>query len=117
MQMKKDRIKDYATAAFRDYAAAGFKNSQPEADLCVLLDRAAVERTIEILTYEGKGDIIAAVKAVYFVGAREPIRKGTITSRVRRFSTDLPCSEMSAYRYLREARRIFAVQRGLTCDE
>lgn len=144
--MKKDFTRDYATEAFRLYAAMGkptydeakqiiynkalsdceFK--EPEvatqtAEIAVekatplLLDILAVEKTIDILTRGGKTHIVRAVEDVYFVQPKLPIRRGDITARARRHSIITPTSMPSVYRYLKEARMLFAAVRGLRLPE
>lgn len=149
--MKKDRIKDYATAAFRDFAAGGcksfetlrneiynaalldaaseLKKKSPPLSAVVraekavedatpfLLDMLAVEKTLAMLESGNKDYIAAAVRAVYFTDARIPLHKHVISSRVRRFAAELPASEITVYRYLKQARQLFAAVRGLTCDK
>jgi len=145
--LKKDRIRDYATAAFVDYAANGYItydeakkeiynaalldaaqdvknggknpviNATKRAEKAVedkagyLLDVLAVDKTIEILQEAGKGYIIDVVFNVY--DADSINRRNAISSRVKRLAAEMPASEMTIYRYLKQARDIFAKCRGL----
>lgn len=109
--MKKDRIRDYATEAFRDYAKISMLNGISESQK---RDIEAVDRTIEHFKHSGAEIIIDAVKAVYFTGASERLGRKDISLRVSRFAVERYVDESTVYRYLREARRIFAQYRGLT---
>ena len=144
--MKKEFTRDYATEAFRLYAAMGkptydeakqiiynkalsdceFK--EPEvatqtAEIAVekatplLLDILAVEKTIDILTRGGKTHIVRAVEDVYFVQPKLPIRRGDITARVHRHSLTSFASERIVFLWLKEARLLFASIRGLRIPE
>ena len=111
--MKKDRVRDYATAAFRDYALA-LKSvgnvSEPQSR-----DIAAVEKMLKYFS-EKKPCVVSVVKAVYFTDAGLPFRKNTVSFRVRKFAMSEHTDERSVYRYLKEARQKFAEYRGLTVD-
>ena len=105
--MKKDFTRDYATEAFRLYAAMGklsyeeatkqiyeaalndceFKdpeiaNISAEAAVNnatpLLLDILAVEKTIDILERGNKTHIARAISDVYFVQPEQPLRRGDI---------------------------------------
>ena len=108
--MKKDRVRDYATAAFRDYALAlkSAKNvSEPQSR-----DIAAVENTLKYFE-DKKPYVVSAVKAVYFTDAGFPLRKKTLSNRVLDYATQSGADPSSVYRWLREARCKFAEYRGL----
>lgn len=140
--MKKDFTRDYVTEAFRLYAAMGkptyedakatiykaelmnYKSFDPatavqQAEIAVekkepmLLDILAVEKTIELLERGKKPHIIAAIKEVYFAYPLQPLRKGDISGRVRRYSLQCPTDERTVYRWLKEARLLCAAIRGL----
>ena len=109
--MKKDRVRDYATAAFRDYAVASKSagnttESQRE-------DMTAVENMLKYFSTV-KPSVVSAVKAVYFTDASLPFRKNTITLRVRNFAILEHSNERDVYRDLKAARQKFAEYRGLT---
>lgn len=144
--MKKDFTRDYATEAFRMYAAMNkptykeaakmiydkalkeceFQN--PElANLAAesavtkatptLLDIMAVEKTISILQSGNKSHIAKAVSDVYFTQPTLPLRRGDISARVRRHSLEAFSSERNIYLWLKEARLLFAALRGLRISE
>lgn len=138
--MLSDHLRDYATDAFRFYARVGKLTGDEYIDLVksdsacgqqpkeireinalhaasealgAAYDLDAVRRTLEHLETIGKRDAILAVKAVYFVMPSLPLGYNEIASRVRRFSLSLPASERTVYRWLRLARKVFAIERGL----
>lgn len=140
--MKKDFTRDYATEAFRLYAAMGKPTYEQaraavyEAELlkrnslnpaiaveqaeiavgkkeAMLLDILAVDKTIEILERGEKPHIVAAIKEVYFTYPLQPLRKGDISGRVRHYSLLCPTDERTVYRWLKEARLLCAAVRGL----
>ena len=140
--MKKDYIRDYATGAFRYYAGLGrpsfeqakeavfaravkdaemedpqaavvageraVRNSMPQ-----LLDIYAADMTMRLLTMGGRDYIARAVEEVYFTGPKLPLRKGDISARVLRCCRIYHADERTVYRWLRDARRMFAGLRGL----
>lgn len=110
--MKKDRIRDYATAAFRDYALR-CKNGGAASD-AMNADDEAVRKTLEYFNSKNKQYISGAVEAVYFAGASEPLRICNISRRVSRYALEHYADESTVYRWLKEARRKFAEYRGLT---
>ncbi len=109
--MKKDRVRDYATEAFRDYALA--LKSSGDISEARRMDIAAVEK---MLTYfaDKKPCVVSAVKAVYFTDAGVPFRKNTVSFRVREYAISEHTDERSVYRDLKAARNKFAEYRGLT---
>lgn len=140
--MKKDFVRDYATEAFRLYAAMGkptrteaaeqiyqnalrdceFKDpkaavicaeSAVKAAAPVLDDISATEKTIELLERAEKVYIIRAITDVYFAHPKEPLRRGDISHRANKCALSIPASEQSVYRWLKEARLLFAEMRGL----
>lgn len=72
--MKKDRVRDYATEAFRDYALLKSSDSISETRR---MDIAAVENTLKYFENK-KPSVVSAVKAVYFTDAGVPFRKNTV---------------------------------------
>ena len=141
--MKKDFIRDYTTEMFRQYAACGkitaevYKLLKVDASIisrsyetnafralldgyesaeraaAVIDDLKAVEKTIMQFKQANKEYIISALDAVYFAAPTTPLRRGDISARVRRFALTLPASEKQVYQWLREARLLCAVNRGL----
>lgn len=61
-------------------------------------------------------DIADAVSFVYFGLCRGYPSHRSIALRVRAYATSLPTTERTVYRWLRSARRLFAVLRGLTIE-
>lgn len=144
--MKKDFTRDYTTEIFRAYAAAGMptyeaarervyndelnKRVSMDAETAVtqaeiatekrtpyLLDILAAEKTLDILERGGKPEIVRAVKAVYFTYPFQPLRRGDISNRVRRFSLECPADTRTVYRWLKEARLLCAALRGLRISD
>ncbi len=140
--MKKDNIRDYATSAFATYAKYGRRNEQEVRELiyhselkkhdrpdiavkraeeevsrnyALLMDIAAVDKTIDLLKKCGDPNRLKAVEAVYLDCS--PIRKQEISRRVRKIAYELPVGERTVYRWLKEARIIFAELRSLNVSE
>ena len=112
--MKKDLIRDYATEAFRLYARMGCPSSKEiGGEGATAADLKAVCEVLRILALQGKEEVIAAVRAVYFVAPRQEIERGSISARVEAFAAGYPASERAVYRWLRTARNLFAKVRGL----
>ena len=144
--MKKDFVRDYATAAFRLWAIRGCntyeqemeriekraKENAKDADpgkavafaqaelvkrVAELYDIMACDEAFHILEKQGKEIICDAVKAVYMVDPRREPKRDEIAKRVLRFALDTPASERQVYRWLAEARNLFAALRGLRVDD
>lgn len=149
--MRKDRITDYATAAFKDYAKYGATSRELASKLysraaltaaehigveapknnvgaaiaaaektteeCapLLADMEAVERTFEHL--KNKGHIIDAVKAVYMAEPFQPLSQREIGRRVINFAVNYPADVRTVYKWLKQARQLFAFYRGLNVLE
>ena len=89
-----------------------------------LLDVLAVDRVMKILSGAAQ-DLLSiygntvrfcirrTIEIVYFTDADRPLQKGDITERVHKAELDISASEMSIYRWLAKARRMFAEERGL----
>lgn len=112
--MKKDRVRDYATAAFRDYALYGLAPQEKPLTNTQTADIYAVHKTLEYFESTSRSYVVSAVKAVYFAGADKPIRTRNISERVSQFAVNCPADESTVYRWLKEARSKFADFRGLT---
>ena len=153
--MKKDHLRDYATHAFRTYAADGCPTyeqlrqnliddiaaqsadpiavkggiSKPTEAAVIAAERAIEARAGEL------GDLIAVIQTidqigrrrdgkqmlrclemVYFVDPTKELEPGDISSRVVKASMEIPMSERTVFRRLREVRKIFAIERGLNID-
>jgi hypothetical protein len=112
--MKKDLIRDYATEAFRLYARMGCPAEREiGGEGATAADLKAVCEVLHILALQGKEEVIAAVRAVYFVAPRQEIERGSISARVEAFAVGLPAAPSSVYRWLRTARDLFGKVRGL----
>ena len=144
--MLKDHTRDYAVSAFRRYAKLGcvsvaeyeekirndvyirYENIEPKRVLIkaeeavkaaapLLSDIDAVERSFAMLRANGKEYIVDAVMEVYFVSPDKPLRKNQIQRRVLAFAMKVPADERTVYRWLKNARDLFAVCRGLTLSD
>lgn len=144
--MKKDFTRDYVTEIFRAWAAAGMptydearervyktelaKRASMDAATAIvqaeiatdkrtpfLLDIMAAEKTMELLERGGKYVIVRAVKEVYCAYPMQPLRRGDITDRVRRYSLLCPADTSTVYRWLKEARLLCAAVRGLRISD
>lgn len=79
-----------------------------------LKDLEAVDHTRAILIASRDGDLkLKALELVYMAHPQRFIRRGEIHDRVIRTAIALHCGEATIYRWLREARDIFAAERGL----
>lgn len=78
-------------------------------------DMEAVEKVIEELDVNRGHDIIQAIKYVYFNNPENS--KEDIKAKVRTAESFIPASERSIYIWLRQARDLFAVERGLRVDK
>lgn len=135
----KDHIRDYATDAFRFFAKWGgrepyVKNllvdlqkesgvgfcSPTEAAL-VHKERLMKEKAAEIADLDAvemvlrvcDGFIRQSVEIVYFEKPWEVLEWGEIQRRVHYAEIHIPASERQIYRWLKEARMMFAEERGL----
>jgi hypothetical protein len=113
--MKKEKIYDYSVNAFAEYSKYIKSNSlHSEKKSGYLEDMKAVEKTLEYLKSNRKDDILAAVNAVYMHAlSADKAANQTISLRVRRFAVDYPADERTVYKWLKQARYIFAGYRGL----
>lgn len=112
--MKKDLIRDYATEAFRLYARMGCPSlKEIGGEGATAADLRAVCEVLRLLSLQGKEEVIAAVRAVYFVAPRQEIKRGSIGARVTAFAAEYASCERGVYRWLKYARDLFARIRGL----
>ena len=128
--MGKDRSKDYATAAFRDFAQHGrvsraeleqklyaaerkktaseelavkyIKDNEP-----LLADIDAVWQTVIQLKQQSP-DGLRAVEEVYFLYPGIPLRRNDIVMRIRFFALNEGISERTVYFWLKKARHLFS---------
>jgi hypothetical protein len=109
--VRKDNIRDYATAAFRFYAAnckAPVFSSEAERE-----DYNAVAAVVQILTQHKEPHALDVVKAVYFAHPDKPLHCRDISDRVIKATFAYGICERKIYTLLAEARRLFARERGL----
>ena len=74
-----------------------------------LCDILAVEKVLARMQPE----MIKAVEIIYFTDAERELMYGDITARVHKTESVIPASESQIYRWLKQARMMFAVERGL----
>lgn len=116
MQANADAIatgKQAATSAFQLFGAVGSpadpKIEDYREDLETYRDLHAVAVVLSILQDEGKDIVVDAVRQIYIEPFEENVsRKRVIDDRVIRFSVTRYVSVRSVYRYLLDARRLFA---------
>ena len=108
----RDHTRDYCTAAFRFYACIckDIIECQDETDS---KDIVAAEKALDELERKCGRHAIQAVKIVYFTDCDKALRKGDIDMRVHKASINIPASESTIYRWLQQARYIFAKHRKL----
>jgi len=78
-----------------------------------IADLTAVERVLFLLNYKKKIEIVKAIEYVYFVEAHINIKRCDIQDRVNKASIEIPASERNIYYWLKNARDLFAFERGL----
>ncbi len=98
------------------YSAMVFARQTIQRKMPMLLDIRAVEQMISLLEYSQKCDVVDALRAIYFVEPRRPLKNGEISNRVIRYATDYPCSPERIWRQLRYAQETFGRFRGLTVE-
>jgi len=81
--------------------------------LAEIADIEAVQKTLDELRVRHEYDIINAISIVYFKDPKEDFNRGDIQSRVHQAELNIPASERQIYRWLRKARKLFALNRGL----
>ncbi len=142
--MKKDNVRDYATAAFRFWASVGcptyegavakirrralskagaseeaeaFATSELKKREGQLEDIRACSETFRALKASGRSYVCKAVKEIYMVCPGRPLRKNELSGRVLCFSQENFYSERQVYYFLHEAGREFAIRRGLRLED
>lgn len=139
----KSHIRDYATEAYRFYARVGGKGkylrqlqdeygkgrgvgvvSLPEGVLVTkekilelhaaeFADLEAVERAIYLASLSVSGtEMKKCIEVVYFQGCWEE-QRGWMSRRIERAVKEIPASDRQVKRWLKQARQIFALERGL----
>lgn len=144
--MKKDFVRDYATAAFVYWARHGcptfkeaserirakairraqgsdpalaliYADAEVDKAAAGLCDIMACAETFRVLEESGKGLVCDAVRAVYMAEPWKEPQQHDISSRVLKFALKVPLSERQVWYYLDEARKTFAIMRGLRVEE
>lgn len=115
--MVKDFTRDYVTEMFKVWSLNQRSPLNTKKTKGLAADIAAVDKTFEELEQAGKDYIVKAVKEVYCFLPEFPIARNDVTLRARRFSLTVPCSEKQVYEWLKEARRLCAVNRGLRTSD
>lgn len=144
--MKKDDVRDYATAAFRFWASQGcpsyeeaverirrraysracgadpakivaYAETEIEKAAAGLCDIMACSQVFETLESTERELVCAAVRAVYMADPRRLPKRGELSRRVLAFAFETPLSERQVYVYLKQARDLFALARGLRIDD
>ena len=80
-----------------------------DAKMGELLDILAVESALRLMRPEWK----RAVEIAYFAEAQYELERGEIKNRVTKAEIEIPASCRQVYRWLKKARELFAVERGL----
>jgi len=141
--MKKDNIRDYTTECFRFYAKSGGRNkyiknliedmqrtkgsgvcSPTESELikkeevisehaAELADIEAVDKVLYALDVCEHKSILQAIEMVYFKDCWKDIERGDIQDRVHQAEIHIPASDRQIYRWLAQARKMVARERGL----
>lgn len=144
--MKKDNIRDYATEAFRFWARHGcptydeaverikhralnrafgtapekalvYAEAEVEKASAGLCDIKACSQVFRTLDDTGRELVCEAVRAVYMIEPWRTPKRGELSRRVLAFALKVPLSERQVYQYLKQARDLFAVVRGLRLEE
>lgn len=113
--MKKDNIRDYATNAFYLYARIGKPTCErniQEKHKSRTKDIIAVIDTLYYFDKNEKQYINQAIERVYFTLPKK-VQKNDISDRIVKLSAEFPADESTIYRWLKEARFVFAQMRGL----
>lgn len=77
-------------------------------------DLEAVEKTLYLLGYcLNSGKIIKCIEMIYFKDCWKDIEMGYIPERVHEAELQLPASRRQIYIWLKQARELFAKERGL----
>lgn len=102
--IQQDNIKDFAIAAFRHY---GHTKKSDTIDADTITVALAVSSTIHHLECEEDTVAIDGIKQVYFKLPQGNIKRGEMSSYVRRAAFDMNVSERTLWYELRRARRVF----------
>lgn len=102
--IEKNNIKDFAIAAFRQYHYTRTTDVVDDETAAVIL---AVSSTLHHLKCERDTIAIDGIKQVYFKLPQGDLKRGTLSSYVRRAAYDMNVSERVLWYKLRRARRVF----------
>ncbi|MFT9055115.1 MAG: hypothetical protein ABF449_00630 [Ethanoligenens sp.] len=112
MQSKRELIRTKGISKPTEWAIMNAQRAAENHE-AELRDIQAVQEVIERLNYQRAYEIVRAVQIVYFADANVPLGKGDIADRVHQAELEIPASERQIYRFLNQARRMFAEERGL----
>jgi hypothetical protein len=85
-----------------------------EEKIAAIKDMEAIELVIaELMCYMFQKDIVRAIEHVYFKNPDKELKKGDIHIRVNIAAVDISASENTIYKWLKKARDLFALRRGL----
>ncbi len=121
--MRKNNIRDYATAAFAFWGRCGCPSCEEIERRCrewtkaERLDLCACAFTFSLLEKKGEGEICDAVREVYIADLSDKVRRGDISAKVVKFSMKAYVSERQVYNWLRDACVIFAKYRHLRLEK
>lgn len=102
--IEQNNIKDFAIAAFRQYHYTRTTDVVDDETAAVIL---AVSSTLHHLKCERDAIAIDGIKQVYFKLPQGDLKRGTLSSYVRRAAYDMNVSERVLWYKLRRARRVF----------
>lgn len=102
--IEQNNIKDFAIAAFRHYHNTRKTDITDAETAAVVL---AVSSTLHHLKCEHDTIAIDGIKQVYFKLPQGDLKRGTLSSYVRRAAFDMNVSERVLWYKLRRARRTF----------
>lgn len=108
---KKELLK---TPGVSDPTAEAIIRAEKEVDLFAsqLDDILAVEKAIRLMLPKHP-EWLRAVEIVYFTKADAQLEPGDIIGRVNMAAIEIPAGERTVYRWLKQARTLFARERGL----
>ena len=123
-------VKGYIEKLVEDYGkklSSGSKDTSPTEGALIIKERIlrehaaefadleAVEKVMYLLemTPHNRGKVKQCVEIVYFTDSWRELIKGDIQERVHKAELRLPASKRQIYIWLKQARELFAVERGL----
>jgi hypothetical protein len=111
MKKREIRVKDGISKP-TEAAITRAENAVDE-KIAELKDIEAVEKVLAELKGTRRAYIVQAIEIVYFNEPGKDIELGDIQDRVNVATIAIPASQRSIYYWLRQARELFAYQRGL----